>query len=134
MSLKIVWIKMTFLPSRVPITMKIACLFVKDSLPTLIDWLTTLQWAHLCKITSLSLTIKKSTINDLKAMGEKQLETSASDPLVVSKVPISQKITLNKIEIWNHTDTGQSKCKVELSLFKSAVKKINSACKHRKTM
>ena len=61
-------------------------------------------------------------------MGEKQLETFASDRLVVSKVPTSQKATLNKIEIWNHTDTGQSKCKVEFS------PSLNSACKHRKTM
>ena len=73
-------------------------------------------------------------INDLEAMGEKQLETFVSDQLVVSKVPISQKITLNKIEIWNNTDTGQLKFKVEFSLSNSAVKKINSPCKHKKTM
>ena len=48
----------------------------------------------------------RTAINDLKAMGEKQLETFVSDRLFVSKVPISQKITLNKIEIWNHTDAG----------------------------
>ena len=46
-------------------------------------------------------------IDYLKAMGEKQLETFASDRLV--KVSILQKITLNKIEIWNYIDTGQLK-------------------------
>ena len=71
-------------------------------------------------------------IDYLKAMGEKQLETFASDRLV--KVSILQKITLNKIEIWNHTDTGQLKCNVEFSPFKFAVKKINSACKHIETI
>ena len=71
-------------------------------------------------------------INDLKTMGEKQLETFASDGLVVSKVPISQKITLNKIEICSHINTGQLKGKIEFSSFRSAMKKINSACKHRK--
>ena len=76
----------------------------------------------------------RTVIADLEAMGEKQLETFVSDRLVVSKVPISQKITLNKIEIWNHTDTGQLKCKVEFSPSKSALKKMNSACEHRKTM
>ena len=45
-------------------------------------------------------------------MGEKQWETFIYDQLVVSKVPVSQKITLNKIEIWNHDDAGQMKCKV----------------------
>ena len=49
----------------------------------------------------------------------------------MSKVLISQKTTLNKIEIWNHIDTGQLKCKVEFSPSKSAVKKINSPCKHK---
>ena len=57
--------------------------------------------------TSLNLTTKKSMIDDLESIGEKQLETFASDEQVVSKVPISQKIILYKIEIWNHTDAGQ---------------------------
>ena len=47
------------------------------------------------------------------------------DQLVMSKVPISQKITLNKIEIQNHTDAGQLKCKTEFSPSKSALKKMN---------
>ena len=64
-------------------------------------------------------------IDDLEAMGEKQLETFVSDRLDVSKAPISQEISLNKIEIWNHTDAGQLKCKVEFSLSKSALKKMN---------
>ena len=133
MSLKTVWIKMTFLPSGVPTTMKIAYLFVKDSLSTLIDWLTTLKWAHLCKITSLNLTIKKSTIN--KSYGRKTVRDFRIWPTGCEQGTNFTKIfTLNKIEMWNHTDKGQSKCKVELSLFKSAMKKINSACKHRKTM
>ena len=71
-------------------------------------------------------------IDYLKAMGEKQLETFASDRLV--KVSILQKITLNKIEIWNYIDTGQLKRNVEFYPFKIAVKKINSACKHIKTI
>ena len=71
-------------------------------------------------------------IDDLKAMGEKQLKTFASDQLVLSKVPVSQKITLNKTEMWNHTDTGQLKFKVEFSPSKLAVKKIDSPCKHKK--
>ena len=32
------------------------------------------------------------------------------------------------------TDTGQLKCKADFSPFKSVLKKINSACEHRKTM
>ena len=71
-------------------------------------------------------------IDDLKAMGKKQLKTFASDQLVLSKVPISQKITLNKTEMWNHTDTEQLKFKVEFSPSKSAVKKIDPPCKHKK--
>ena len=73
-------------------------------------------------------------IDDLEAMGEKQLENFLSERLVVSKAPISQKIALNKIEIWNHTDAGQLKCKAEFSPSKSALKKMNSACERRKTM
>ena len=55
----------------------------------------------------------------------------------MTKVPISQKIILNKIEIWkiwNHTDTGQFKCKVELCPSKFALKETTSACEYRKTM
>ena len=66
----------------------------------------------------------RTVIDDLEAMEEKQLETFISDRLVVSEVPISQKITLNKIEIWNHSDAGQLKCKVEFSPSKSALKKM----------
>ena len=58
-----------------------------------------------------------TVIDDLEAMGEKHI---ISDRMVVSNVPISQKITLNNIEIWNHTDTRQLKCKVEFSPSKSA--------------
>ena len=74
----------------------------------------------------------RTVIDDLKAIGEKELETFIYDRLVVSKVPISQKINLNKIEMWNHTDAGQLKCKAEFSSFKSALKKMNSACEHKK--
>ena len=56
------------------------------------------------------------------------------DQLVMSKVPISQKITLNKTEIQNHTDAGQLKCKIEFSPSKSALKKMNSTGEHRKIM
>ena len=76
----------------------------------------------------------RTVINDLETMTEKRLETFASDRLVVSKWSISQKFTLNKIEIWNHNDTGQLKCSVEFSPSKSALKKMNSACERRKTM
>ena len=38
-------------------------------------------------------------IDYLEAIAEKQLETFVSDRLVVSKLSILQKITLNKIEI-----------------------------------
>ena len=76
----------------------------------------------------------RTVTDDLKAMGEKQLETFIYDQLVVSKVPISRKITLNKIEIWNHTDAGHLKSKVKFFPSKSALKKINSACEKRKTM
>ena len=67
-------------------------------------------------------------------MGEKQWESFIYDQLIVSKVPVSQKITLNKIEIWNHDDAGQLKCKVYFSPSKSAFKKMNSTCEHRKTI
>ena len=56
----------------------------------------------------------KSMVDDLKATGEKQLETFASDRLVMSKVPISQKSTLNKMKIWNSSYTGQLKCNFKL--------------------
>ena len=52
----------------------------------------------------------------------------------MSKVPISQKITLNKIKISDHTYTGQLECKIEFFQSKSALKKMNSAYKGRKTM
>ena len=101
---------MRVLPSRVPRTMKIANLFTKDSLLTLIDWFHALQWTHLRKINSLNLATKKSlyqrllrsVIDDLEAMGEKQ-----SDFCIWAtgcKVPISQKITLNKIKIWSRIE------------------------------
>ena len=80
------------------------------------------------------LTKFKSMNDDLKAIGEKQVETFTSDWLVGSKLPISQKFILNKMKIWNSTDSGQVKCKVEFSPFRSAVKKVNLVCKHRKTM
>ena len=76
----------------------------------------------------------RTVINDLETMTEKRLETFTSDRLVVSKWSISRKFTLNKIEIWNHNDTGQLKCKVKFSPSKSVLKKMNSACEHRKTM
>ena len=52
----------------------------------------------------------------------------------MSKVPISQKITLNKIKISDHTYTGQLERKIEFFQSKSALKKMNSAYKDRKTM
>ena len=65
---------------------------------------------------------------------EKMLETYLSNQLVVSKVLLSQKITINKIEIWNHFDTEQLECKVEFTPSKSGMNKMNSAYKHKKTM
>ena len=70
---------------------------------------------HLTKLSNKKIIVPESvrTVNFyLKVMGEKQWETFIYDQLVVSKVPVSQKITLNKIEIWNHDDAGQLKCKV----------------------
>ena len=52
----------------------------------------------------------------------------------MSKVPISQKITLNKIKISDHTYTGQLEYKIEFFQSKSVLKKMNSAYKDRKTM
>ena len=87
--------------SRVPSTIKTANLFTKDSLPTLIDWLNALQWTHLCKITSQNLTTTKIFFQSLweydncdwwfRSYGRKT-EIFSSDRLVVSKVPILQKI------------------------------------------
>ena len=59
---------------------------------------------HLTKLNNKKNIISESMrtmIDNLEAVGEKQLETFVSDRLLVSKVPISQKINLNKIEIWN---------------------------------
>ena len=92
---------------------------------------------HLTKLNNKKIVVPQSVrtvIDDLKAMGEKQLKTFIYDQLVVSKVPISRKITFNKIEIWNHTHAGQLKCKVEFSPSKFALKKMNSTCEIRKTM
>ena len=38
------------------------------------------------------------------------------------------------MEIWNHADTGQLECITEFSPSKSALKKMNSGCEHRKTI
>ena len=70
---------------------------------------------QLTKLSNKKIIVPESvrTVNfDLKVMEEKQRETFIYDQLVVSKAPVSQKITLNKIEIWNHDDAGQLKCKV----------------------
>ena len=59
---------------------------------------------HLTKLNNKKIIVSESMrtmIDNLEAVGEKQLETFVSDRLLVSKVPISQKINLNKIEIWN---------------------------------
>ena len=59
---------------------------------------------HLTKLNNKKIIVSESMrnmIDNLEAVGEKQLETFESDRLLVSKVPISQKINLNKIEIWN---------------------------------
>ena len=59
---------------------------------------------HLTKLNNKKIIVSESTrtvIDNLEAAGEKQLETFVSDRLLVSKVPISQKINLNKVEIWN---------------------------------
>ena len=74
----------------------------------------------------------RTVIDDLETMGEKHLQIFVSDRLVVSKQSVSQNTSLNKIEIWNHKDTGQLKCKVEFSLSKSPLKKMNLACEHRR--
>ena len=59
---------------------------------------------HLTKLNNKKIIVSESmrtVIDNLEAAGEKQLETFVSDRLLVSKVPISQKINLNKVEIWN---------------------------------
>ena len=59
---------------------------------------------HLTKLNNKKIIVSESMrtmIDNLEAVGEKQLETFVSDRLLVSKVPISQKINLNKIETWN---------------------------------
>ena len=59
---------------------------------------------HLTKVNNKKIIFPESVrtvVDDLGAIGEKQLETFVSDRLVVSKVPISQRITLNTIEIWS---------------------------------
>ena len=75
----------------------------------------------------------RNAIDDLEAMGEKQLETFVYGRLVV-RYQFHKKITLNKMEIWNHTVTGQLEWIVEFSPSKSALKKMNSGCQHRKTI
>ena len=92
---------------------------------------------HLTKLKNKKVIVPvsvRTAIDDLEAMREKQLETSVSDRVVVSKVPIPQKIASKLIEIWNLTSIGQLKCKVESSPSISAFKKMNSACEHIKTM
>ena len=69
---------------------------------------------HLSKLNSKKIVVPESVrtvTDDLKIMGERQWETFIHDRLVLSKVPVLQKITLNKIEIWNHTDAGQLNAK-----------------------
>ena len=59
---------------------------------------------HLTKLNNKKIIVSESMrtmIDNLEAVGEKQLKTFVSDRLLVSKVPISQKINLNKIETWN---------------------------------
>ena len=59
---------------------------------------------HLTKLNNKKIIVSESMrtmIDNLEAVGETQLETFVSDRLLVSKVPISQKIDLNKIETWN---------------------------------
>ena len=111
---------MRFLPSQVTKAMKIACLFTKDSLPTisrLVKCITRNPFTQ-DQLTKLNKKIivpetMRTVIYDLEAIGEKQFQTFVTDQLVVSKVPISQKITLNKINISDHNDARQLKCKVE---------------------
>ena len=65
---------------------------------------------HNKKIVPVSVRI---VINDFKAIEEKQLHTFVFDLLVVGKVPISQKITLNKIGII----LIQGSCNVKLNFL-----------------
>ena len=55
----------------------------------------------------------RTVINDFKAIEEKQLHTFVFDLLVAGKVPISQKITLNKIGII----LIQGSCNVKLNFL-----------------
>ena len=57
---------------------------------------------HLTKLNNketIVLGSVRTKIDDLEAMGQKQFENFLSERLLESKVPISQKIALNKIEI-----------------------------------
>ena len=80
---------------------------------------------HLTKLNnkkSFYQRLLRTVIDDLEAMGEKKLETFVSDQLVVSKVPISQKLTLNKVKITDHTGTGQLKGKAEFFSIQICIK------------
>ena len=57
---------------------------------------------HLTKLNNKKTIVPGSArtkIDDLEATGQKQFENFLSERLLVSKVPISKKIALNKIEI-----------------------------------
>ena len=66
---------------------------------------------HLTKLNNKKILVPESVrtvIEDLEVMGERQFHTW---PTGSSKVPVLQKITVNKIEIWNHTEAGQLNAK-----------------------
>ena len=92
---------------------------------------------RLTKLNNSKITVPESVttvIHDLITLGEKQLENYIQERLVEKKVPISQPITGNKIVIWKHSDRGDSRAKFDFSPSKAALKKMNSACEHRKAM
>ena len=89
---------------------------------------------NLTKLNNKAVVVPESVrpvVENLQSSGKEQLETFVSDRLVLRKTPISESITLNRLEIWNFTDKRE---KVDFSPSKSILKKMNSACEHRKTM
>ena len=90
---------------------------------------------HLTKLNNPIVIVPETArglIENLEKCGKEQLTAFISDPLLVLRnVPISHKITTNKIDIWNCTDRLE---KIEFSPSISVLKKMNSACEYRKDL
>ena len=73
----------------------------------------------------------RDVLENLEPMGREQVKTFIQDRLVSRKVPISETIKSNNIEIWNHNDKAE---KVQFLPAKSVLKQMNSACEYRKEL